>query len=86
MLFRSHLNPVGQLSSISDMWIIYDGDDAVAGDPTQSHGDFPDSGDNHGSEGANIAFGDGHAAWVTQKKYPTSFILGCDETCFAPIP
>lgn len=79
-----HLNPraSGMLSRMSDVWIIYEADDATAGDP----GDFPGPPDNHGKEGANVVFADGHAEWVTQRKYPTSFILGTDETCYAPIP
>ena len=83
-----HINPIGQTMSISALWLIYDednvpGQDKPPGqaDPTRSHGDFPDAGDNHGVDGANIVFGDGHAEWVTRKKYPTSFILGTDEQC-----
>jgi prepilin-type processing-associated H-X9-DG protein len=77
-----HINPAGRLSSISDVWIVYDEDDPVGTDP----GDFPGPPDNHGADGANVVFADGHAEWVRQKRYPTSFILGTDERCFAPIP
>ncbi len=60
----------------SNAWIIYDADDAGAGGPNE---DFPDPGDNHGADGGNIVFGDGHAEWVPRKKYVGSFIRGCDE-------
>ena len=84
----THLNPKGTTASVSNIWIIYDEDDknyAVV-DKTRQYEDFPEVGDNHGVDGANIVFADGHAEWVKQKKYPTSFILGTDEPCFAPIP
>ena len=81
-----HINPKGTPASISNIWIIYDADDRSSTDTTRSHEDFPDAGDNHGVDGGNIVFADGHAEWVSQKKYPTSFILGCDEQCFAPLP
>ena len=70
-------NFIGQRASPSDVWIIYDADDPGGADrPNQ---DYPDPGDNHGVEGANIVFCDGHAAWITQKKYVGSFIRGTDE-------
>jgi prepilin-type N-terminal cleavage/methylation domain-containing protein/prepilin-type processing-associated H-X9-DG protein len=64
----------GQHASPSDVWIIYDADDPGAGP-----GDFPDAADNHGADGGNVVFGDGHAEWVTRKKYVGSFIRGTDE-------
>jgi len=70
-------NFIGQHASPSDVWIIYDEDDPGAnGRPNQ---DFPDAGDNHGADGANIVFGDGHAGWVSRRFYVGSFIRGCDE-------
>jgi len=74
----------GRHSSPSSVWIIYDEDDAGRfGDPDKGVGrpneDFPDVGDNHGADGGNVVFGDGHAEWVPRKKYVGSFILGTDE-------
>jgi len=69
-------NFIGQTASPSDVWLIYDEDDAGTGRPNE---DFPDAGDNHGTEGGNVVFGDGHAEWVPRKKYVGSFILGTDE-------
>jgi prepilin-type processing-associated H-X9-DG protein len=68
-------NFIGEHASPSDVWIIYDADDAPPG-PNE---DFPDSIDNHGTDGANIVFGDGHAEWVPRKRYVGSFIRGTDE-------
>ena len=70
----------GQRASPSDVWLIYDSDDAPAGAPPDQIGDFPDVHDNHGKDGANIVFGDGHAEWVKRVKYVGSFIRGTDET------
>jgi prepilin-type processing-associated H-X9-DG protein len=59
------------------VWILYDADDPGGADrPNQ---DYPDPGDNHGAEGGNVVFCDGHAEWVPQKKYVGSFIRGTDE-------
>jgi len=70
-------NFIGQRASPSDVWVIYDEDDPGGTDrPNQ---DYPDPGDNHGTDGANVVFGDGHAEWVPQKKYVGSFIRGTDE-------
>jgi prepilin-type N-terminal cleavage/methylation domain-containing protein/prepilin-type processing-associated H-X9-DG protein len=73
----THYNFIGQKASPSDVWIIYDEDDAGPGD--RPNEDYPDPGDNHGSDGGNVVFGDGHAQWVPQNKYIGSFIRGTDE-------
>jgi prepilin-type N-terminal cleavage/methylation domain-containing protein/prepilin-type processing-associated H-X9-DG protein len=70
-------NYIGQHASPSEVWIIYDADDANG--PDRPNEDFPDAGDNHGIEGGNVVFGDGHAEWVPRKKYVGSFIRGTDE-------
>ena len=80
------MNFRGQRASPSDIWIIYDADDAGAGDPTRKNGDYPDTGDNHGTEGGNVVFCDGHAAFVKQNKYLESFFRGTDEYHPALIP
>jgi prepilin-type processing-associated H-X9-DG protein len=67
----------GQHASPSEVWIIYDEDDGGGAD--RPNEDFPDPGDNHGAEGGNIVFCDGHAAWVPRKRYVYSFIRGTDE-------
>jgi prepilin-type N-terminal cleavage/methylation domain-containing protein/prepilin-type processing-associated H-X9-DG protein len=63
----------------SDIWIIYDADDRDAADPGRLNGDYPDPGDNHGADGGNVVFCDGHAEFVIQKKYLQSFFKGTDE-------
>jgi prepilin-type processing-associated H-X9-DG protein len=75
-----------QTGGPSDIWIIYDADDQVAGDPTRKNDNYPDPGDNHGSAGANVVFCDGHAEWISQRKYFYSFERGTDEYHPAIIP
>jgi len=69
----------GQHASPSDVWLIYDADDADGSVPDRPNEDFPDAGDNHGADGGNIVFGDGHAEWIKRNRYVGSFIRGCDE-------
>ena len=80
----------GQHLGPSDMWIIYDADDAAsAADPnyaSRKNGDYPDAGDNHGKDGGNVVFCDGHAEWVAQRNYVRSFVMGCDEYHDAILP
>jgi prepilin-type N-terminal cleavage/methylation domain-containing protein/prepilin-type processing-associated H-X9-DG protein len=65
----------------SDFWIIYDADDKdyTGADPTRENEDYPDSGDNHGIDGGNVVFCDGHAEWVPRKIYLLKWFRGTDE-------
>jgi prepilin-type N-terminal cleavage/methylation domain-containing protein/prepilin-type processing-associated H-X9-DG protein len=79
MLNAPQYNLYGQRASPSFIWLIYDADDRDAANKNRQNEDYPDAGDNHGRDGANIVFCDGHAEWVSQKKYLYSFFRGCDE-------
>jgi prepilin-type N-terminal cleavage/methylation domain-containing protein/prepilin-type processing-associated H-X9-DG protein len=73
----------GQKASPSAMWLIYDGDDAVAYPPGKaSNNDYPDFIDNHGADGGNVIFCDGHAEWVAQIRYPALFAYGTEEEVY----
>lgn len=80
---NSAYTAVGDRGGPSDFWVIYDEDDAAnPASPDYSsrkNGDYPDPGDNHGIDGANVVFSDGHAEWVPQKHYLRSFARGTDE-------
>ncbi|TAL07222.1 MAG: prepilin-type N-terminal cleavage/methylation domain-containing protein [Verrucomicrobia bacterium] len=73
----------GQKAAPSSMWIMYDGDDAIDY-PTgkKSNNDYPDYIDNHGTDGGNVVFCDGHAEWVSQRRYPELFALGTEEQVY----
>ncbi|MBA4150363.1 MAG: type II secretion system protein [Verrucomicrobia bacterium] len=62
----------------SYVWLIYDADDKRASIPSSIE-DYPDESDNHGKDGGNISFADGHAEWVVRNNYIKSFALGTDE-------
>jgi len=40
---------------------------------------YPDAGDNHGPEGGNVGYCDGHAAWVPVREYLFQYELSQDE-------
>ena len=65
----------------SEIWLIYDADDRdyTGRDATRKNEDYPDPGDNHGTEGGNVIFCDGHAEFVSQGDYLRSFFRGTDE-------
>jgi prepilin-type processing-associated H-X9-DG protein len=64
----------GQLGSPCNIWIMYDGDDGVAG----SNNDYPDAIDNHGADGGNVIFCDGHAEWTPASRYAERFAFGTE--------
>ncbi len=74
-------NLLGQRGGPSDLWIIYDADDKdySGADPTRKNEDYPDPGDNHGADGGNVVYCDGHAEWVPRKLYLLKWFRGADE-------
>jgi prepilin-type processing-associated H-X9-DG protein len=78
--FMEH-NFYGQAGGPSDIWLIYDADDRdyTGRDASRKNEDYPDAGDNHGTDGGNVVFGDGHAEFIRQDNYLRSFFRGTDE-------
>jgi prepilin-type N-terminal cleavage/methylation domain-containing protein/prepilin-type processing-associated H-X9-DG protein len=64
----------GASGSPCRIWLMHDGDNAIQG----SNNDYPDSVDNHGAEGGNVIYCDGHAAWVRQAAFPENFAYGTE--------
>jgi prepilin-type N-terminal cleavage/methylation domain-containing protein len=64
----------------SQIWFQVDADSAYANYPGAKN-DYPDSGDNHGADGHNANFADGHAEWVPVKgnRYLVQRDLSQDE-------
>ena len=58
--------PFGFVAGPSQTWLQLDADKLSSTYPGNIN-DYPDAGDNHGAEGANANFADGHAEWVTVK-------------------
>jgi prepilin-type N-terminal cleavage/methylation domain-containing protein len=69
----------------STIWLQVDADSAFATYPGAIN-DYPDPGDNHGKEGHNANFCDGHAEWVTVKgnKYLIAREISQDEGKSSP--
>jgi prepilin-type N-terminal cleavage/methylation domain-containing protein/prepilin-type processing-associated H-X9-DG protein len=71
---------VGSIAGPTRIWLLYDADD---GKPSGSN-NYPNPADNHGAEGANVLFCDGHAEWVKQRNYIPSWNLSEDENRKVP--
>lgn len=68
---------VGTIAGASRAWLFLDGDGGYAG----TRNNIPDPVDNHGADGGNISFCDGHVQFVSahpESKYINSVYLGTD--------
>ncbi len=76
--------PLGTVPGPSRIWFQVDADD-IRATQTGAINDYPDAGDNHGADGHNANFGDGHAEFVTPKgnKYKIARHLSQDEQGYA---
>jgi prepilin-type N-terminal cleavage/methylation domain-containing protein/prepilin-type processing-associated H-X9-DG protein len=69
---------VGAVAGASRAWLFLDGDGGYNG----TRNNIPDPIDNHGPDGGNISFCDGHVEFVSgkpDKTYILSLYLGCDS-------
>lgn len=75
----------GTVAGPSRTWLQVDADSFFAAYPGAAN-DYPDAGDNHGPDGHNANFADGHAEWVPVKgkKYLITRELSQDEGKGAP--
>jgi prepilin-type N-terminal cleavage/methylation domain-containing protein len=70
---RAHQNVVdglglkGTIPGPSRTWLTLDGDNYFSSDPVTRPNNYPDPSDNHGADGGNANFCDGHAEWVKEK-------------------
>ena len=67
------------------IWLMVDADDLVPG-TVKNYNDYPDAINNHGADGANANFSDGHAEWVPRNKYIETYETAQDENRTAPYP
>jgi len=68
---------IGTVAGASRAWLFLDGDGGYQG----TRNNIPDLIDNHGADGGNISFCDGHVQFVSahpESKYITSLYLGTD--------
>ena len=76
-VYTNNLGFKGTSAGASRACLFLDGDSAYLG----SRGNIPDPIDNHGADGGNISFCDGHAEFITarpESKYITVIYLGTD--------
>ncbi len=67
----------------SRTWLMVDGDDKIPSIPS-SINDYPDASNNHGADGANATFCDGHAEWIPRRKYLEVYETSQDENRTTP--
>jgi prepilin-type processing-associated H-X9-DG protein len=70
----------GVVAGPSRVWLLLDADEAFPG----AIQNYPDKNDNHGENGGNVNFCDGHAEWIPTKKYLYSFEMSQDENRSTP--
>jgi prepilin-type N-terminal cleavage/methylation domain-containing protein/prepilin-type processing-associated H-X9-DG protein len=72
---------IGRKPGAANIFMLTDGDDdAGAGD----YNNWPDKMDNHGKDGQNFTFLDGHAAWVGRKKFLDVWNVSHDSNVTEP--
>lgn len=79
-VIKNYSNAIGGLPGATRIWLLYDADD---GKPTGSN-NYPDPVDNHGADGANVLFCDGHGEWIKRQNYIASWNFSEDENRSAP--
>ena len=62
---------LGASPGASQTWLYYESDDAGVNNVW-------DAGDNHGSQGGNVVYGDCHASWIPNKKHNDEFRISLD--------
>src|SRR2546422_899747 len=73
----------GTRISATQIWLIFDGDRNPGGAGAVNN--YPDKNDDHGAEGGNILFCDGHVQWVKGgKNYIISYETAQDENRSSP--
>ena len=81
---KNYKGMLGAKPGAAGVFILSDGDDTVSGDKSKGNNNWPDPGDNHGTSGANFGFCDGHAQFVTLKRFLDVWNLGQDSNRTPP--
>ena len=71
---------IGSVPGPTRIFLLYDADD---GKPSGSN-NYPDPVDNHGADGSNFLFCDGHAEWVSRRNYIPTWNISEDTTRSVP--
>ena len=75
------LNLVGAIPGPSKTWLTVDGDNNSSTNPLKIYNNYPDKNDNHGEDGGNANFADGHVEFAKERNnyYLTLRELSTDE-------
>jgi prepilin-type N-terminal cleavage/methylation domain-containing protein len=74
---------IGERPGPSAIWLMMDADDGQPPGPG-AYGNYPDKADNHGADGAQVNFADGHAEWISRKKFIDGMNIARDVAAVAP--
>ena len=78
---------IGTKPGASAVCMLLDADDDLPGQGLNGDANnWPDKMDNHGTDGQNFSFLDGHAAWVNRKDHMKTLNLSGDSNNTAPVP
>lgn len=78
--------PAGTKPGPSRVFLLVDGDDGSEGKANNPNGQYPDPGDNHGIDGFNVTFCDGHSEFVKRSKWLDVLNTMADSNATAPAP
>jgi len=68
----------GMIPGPSETWLMVDADDKRP-EPPKNFNNYPDAINNHGADGANGVYADGHAEWIPQSGYVKAYEISQDE-------
>jgi prepilin-type N-terminal cleavage/methylation domain-containing protein len=68
-IITKYSSALGQRVSPTDIMLMLDADDTGSNGLGSTHNNWPDKEDNHGDEGTDMNFCDGHARWVKRGEF-----------------
>lgn len=85
MTIQNYVGHIGMKPGPSRINLFLDGDDTGTGASTSNpHNNWPDPGNNHGSEGTCMSFCDGHAQWIPIREFLDVMNTSADGNETAP--
>ena len=84
----AYSNTILELQNIkpgaSKIWLLFDADDGRFNGQKLGTNNFPDEFDNHGKDGTEVGYCDGHAGWVKAKDYLMEWNLSQNNNRLTP--